>query len=74
MGKKERKGKKKWAMIRVTEDVRKRLEVYKIQTKVLYSNKFYIYFAMLFTKSEKYLKHFTFILSDEKKAPRRGAL
>ena len=37
MSKKERKGKKKWAMIRVTEEVRKRLEAYKIQTKDSYS-------------------------------------
>ena len=37
MGKKERKGKKKWAMIRVTEEVRKRLEAHKTQTKDSYS-------------------------------------
>ena len=37
MGKKERKGKKKWAMIRVTEEVRKRLEAYKTQTEDSYS-------------------------------------
>ena len=37
MGKKERRGKKKWAMIRVTEEVRRRLEAYKTQTEDSYS-------------------------------------